>query len=179
MDVSRKQNTPNFQICQHFLPPDRHDVCVSGGKKYSFFRKFGVLCFLETPILKFALLAYYQRCNVSYRFVDFTIFPNLIDPNLDLQLNVLVKWLFEFSLKTFWVQLTSFTEIPVGIWMLKVNNGNTRKMYEICLKLAINMSKLQHHLRCPGVFIVSFEQISYISLFFSLIIAEHVRLGLR
>ena len=30
-------------------------VCVSGGKK-SFFRKFCLLCFLITPVLRFALL---------------------------------------------------------------------------------------------------------------------------
>ena len=36
---------------------------VSRGKKYSFFGKFGVLCFLETPILRFALLPYYRRVN--------------------------------------------------------------------------------------------------------------------
>ena len=34
---------------------------VSGGKKCSFFGKFGVLCFLETPILRFALLPYCQQ----------------------------------------------------------------------------------------------------------------------
>ena len=31
-------------------------VCVSGGKKYSFFGKFGVFCFLENLVLRFALL---------------------------------------------------------------------------------------------------------------------------
>ena len=36
-------------------------VCVSGGKKCSFFGKFGVPCFHETPDLKFALLPYYRR----------------------------------------------------------------------------------------------------------------------
>ena len=34
-------------------------------KKYSFFRKFGVLCFLETPVLRFALLPYYGRLHFS------------------------------------------------------------------------------------------------------------------
>ena len=34
---------------------------VSGGYKCSFFGKFGVLCFLETPVLRFALLPCYQR----------------------------------------------------------------------------------------------------------------------
>ena len=29
---------------------------ISGGKKCSFFGKFGVLCFLETPVLRFTLL---------------------------------------------------------------------------------------------------------------------------
>ena len=32
-----------------------------GGKKCSFFGKFGVLCFLETSVLRFALLPYYRR----------------------------------------------------------------------------------------------------------------------
>ena len=32
--------------------------CVSGGKKYSFFGKFDVLCFLQTPVLRFALLSH-------------------------------------------------------------------------------------------------------------------------
>ena len=36
-------------------------VCVSGGKKCLFFEKFGVLCFLETPVLRFAFLPYYRR----------------------------------------------------------------------------------------------------------------------
>ena len=36
-------------------------VCVSGGKKCLFFGNFGVFCFLETPVLRFALLPYYRR----------------------------------------------------------------------------------------------------------------------
>ena len=36
-------------------------VCVSEGKKCSFLGKFGVLCFLGTPVLRFALLLYYRR----------------------------------------------------------------------------------------------------------------------
>ena len=62
--VSRKQSTPNFQENEHFLPPNTHRcVSVSGGKKCSFFGKFGVLCFLETPVLRFALLPYYRRTD--------------------------------------------------------------------------------------------------------------------
>ena len=35
--------------------------CVSGGKRSLFFGKFGVVCFLEAPVLRFALLPYYRR----------------------------------------------------------------------------------------------------------------------
>ena len=48
---------------------------VSGGKKCSFFGNFGVLCFLETPVLRFALLPYYRRyqcdsipiCSINFQ----------------------------------------------------------------------------------------------------------------
>ena len=60
--VSRKQSMPNFLKNEHFLSPDTHTyVCVSGGKKCSFFGKFGVLCFLETLVWRFALLLYCRR----------------------------------------------------------------------------------------------------------------------
>ena len=46
-------------------------VCVSGGQKL-FFGKFGMLCFLETSVLRFALLPYYRRfanlCFLSFQF---------------------------------------------------------------------------------------------------------------
>ena len=38
---------------------------VSGGKKCSFYGKFGVLCFLETPVLRFPLWPYYRR-NIGW-----------------------------------------------------------------------------------------------------------------
>ena len=48
---------------KHFLHPDTHTyVCVSESKKCSFFRKFGAF-FLETPVLRFALLPYYRQIN--------------------------------------------------------------------------------------------------------------------
>ena len=53
MGVSRKQNTPNTCAYQ-------------GVKKCLFFGKFGLLCFLETPVLRFALLPYYRRYNCIY-----------------------------------------------------------------------------------------------------------------
>ena len=44
-------------------------VCVSGGKKCLFFGKFGVLCFLETPVLRIALWPYYRRIINIRRFL--------------------------------------------------------------------------------------------------------------
>ena len=41
-------------------------VWVSGGKKYSFFGKFGVFCFVETPVLSFVLLPYYRRKYILF-----------------------------------------------------------------------------------------------------------------
>ena len=40
-------------------------MCVSGDKKCLFFGNFGVLCFLETPVLRFALLPYSRRTQDS------------------------------------------------------------------------------------------------------------------
>ena len=46
---------------QTFLTPWYAHVCVSGGKTCFIFGNFGVLCFLETPVLRFAPLPYYRR----------------------------------------------------------------------------------------------------------------------
>ena len=44
------------------LLADKIRTCAyQGGTKCSFFGKFGVPCSLETPILIFTLLSYYQR----------------------------------------------------------------------------------------------------------------------
>ena len=63
--VTRKQSTPNFSENEHFLPHYTHTfVCVLGSKKCLFLGKFGMLCFLVTPVLRFALLPYYRRIIV-------------------------------------------------------------------------------------------------------------------
>ena len=60
--VLRKQSTPNFPKRRTLLTP-----WYAGGKKCSFFGKFGVLRFLETPVFRFfALSPYYQRYMVMY-----------------------------------------------------------------------------------------------------------------
>ena len=54
-------------------PPDMQThVCVSGGKKYSFFGKFDVLCFPVTAVLRFALLPYYRWYTVFVKIITLT-----------------------------------------------------------------------------------------------------------
>ena len=59
-----------FPEKQILLTPDTQIYgCVSWGKKCSFFSIFDELCFLETPVLIFALLPYY-RTNYSIQMLD-------------------------------------------------------------------------------------------------------------
>ena len=47
-----------FRKHEHFLPPDTHThVYVSGVKKFPFFGKFDVFCFLEAPVLRYQRLS--------------------------------------------------------------------------------------------------------------------------
>ena len=49
-----------------YLSPITHTVvCIFGGKKCSFFGKFGVLSFLVIPVLRFAFLPYYRRFTLE------------------------------------------------------------------------------------------------------------------
>ena len=49
----KKTKQTKFSKNEHFLPPHTHThVCISAGKKCSFFRKFSVLCFLFYHLLR-------------------------------------------------------------------------------------------------------------------------------
>ena len=58
--------------------------------------------------------------------------------------------------------------VPVGIYMFKVKNRNTRPRCEICSKLTVKTPE-QSHWRCSGVFIVNFEHTSHLVLVFLLL----------
>ena len=57
---------------------------------------------------------------------------------------------------------------PAGIYLLKVNNRNTKTRFEICPKLTI-MTPDRRHWRRSGVFIVNFEYILHFVLVFLLL----------
>ena len=55
-----KTKHAKFSEKRTFLTPDTHTYVRNGGK-CSLFGKFDMLCFLETTVLRFALLPYYRR----------------------------------------------------------------------------------------------------------------------
>ena len=55
--LKQLQTTSGLKQLPHFR-------CLTGF--YSFSGKFGVLCFLVTPVLRFALLPYYQQNLVNF-----------------------------------------------------------------------------------------------------------------
>ena len=66
---------------------------------------------------------------------------------------------------------------PAGIYLLKVNNRNTRAMCEICSKLTIKAPE-RRQWRHSGIIIVNFEHISHLVLVFLLLILNiFCRLG--
>ena len=75
------------------------------------------------------------------------------------------------SIASFFIKIMFFKCkqcIPAGIYLLKVNNRNTRTRCEICSKLTINTPE-RRHWRRSGVFIVNFEHISHLVLVFLLL----------
>ena len=55
------------KACQIFRKTNiSYPLYISGDKTCLFFGKFDVLCFLETPVLRFALLPYYRRTEVGF-----------------------------------------------------------------------------------------------------------------
>ena len=86
-----------FRKTNIFYPPDTHTY-VSGGKKCSFFGKFAVLCFLETPILRFAVLPYYRRFNLD-RFAHAHPLLKTLNALNVYQINLLQVLLFIHKIK--------------------------------------------------------------------------------
>ena len=89
---------------------------ASGGKKCSFFGKFGVFSFLVTPVLRFALLPYYQRINI-FRLSQVS------------KMELLTNIGNSFCLIRFWIDL----------WRLHLFSVILRKIGRIWLQRALNL----------------------------------------
>ena len=84
--------------------------------------------------------------------------------DIDFIVNCITKNTNRVNRRTF----TSTCGSPVGIYMFKVNNRNTRTRCEICSKLIIKTPE-RCHWRHSGLFIVNFEHISHLVLTFLLL----------
>ena len=51
------------------------------------------------------------------------------------------------------------THFPAGIYLFKVNDGDTRTICEICSQLTMKISERRHWRRSGGIFVVNVEQI--------------------
>ena len=76
-----------------------------------------------------------------------------------------IKTVGEPTKVRFWLWKYMFS---ATIFLVKVNNRNTRKWYEICSKLTIKTPE-RCHWRRSGVFIINFEHILHVLLVFILL----------
>ena len=84
----------------------------------------------------------------------------------------LVNQYLKYILKTLHRSFQSFPyprTNPANIYLLKVNNRDTRERYEICSKITIKTLK-ERQWRRSGVFLVNFEHISHLFLVFLLLV---------
>ena len=106
----KKMGLSAASLCKYVWP---FSLYVSGGKKCSFLGKFGVLCFLETSVLRFVLLLYYQRIYSCWLWTDiWQLFSFSGVLTLLLQFNDLVvynsfvlfqlDWFYHFCCIYFW-----------------------------------------------------------------------------
>ena len=122
--VTRKQSTTNFQKNKHFLPSDTHTyVCVSGGKKCSFFGKLGVLfsCNTRFEIRSFALLP-----TIYQILLRLSLFPPIFwvmrktqyfFPRDSILSQILVKFVYW---KRSWIQMISHLSSLSYINLMKI-----------------------------------------------------------
>ena len=94
----KKRKHPKFSEKRSFLTPYER---VSAGKKCSFFGKFPVLCFLETPVLRFAFLPYYRRVvympiwQLFIQLSKIDVFGYAITSNILFTIDTLKETIFE------------------------------------------------------------------------------------
>ena len=75
--------------------------------------------------------------------------------------------MFQINLSKRFELYNSVIDKPAGIYLVKVNNRNTRTRCEICLKLTINIPQRRQTKRHrSGIFIINFEHISHLVLVF-------------
>ena len=126
----------------------------------------------------------HQEHLSKYKFFKERVYPNFCDVSIlsdyatvtleksavEISKKVANEPLFDFYCMT--SQLLNYLSphFPVGNYMFKVNNINTRRRCEICSKLTLKTPERRYkHWRSSGVSIVNFEHISHLVLVFLLL----------
>ena len=118
-------------------------VCVLVSKKRSFFGKISVLCFFQTPVLRFTFLLYCWQIvdpilQWAFRLASDVLIirveNNIKNAGLisaaSLCLAVKMKW--------------TRTAVLGNIYLFKDSNRNTSRRCKICLKLLIKAPEWRH-----------------------------------
>ena len=130
----KKTKHVNFSEKRTFLTP--WYAHVRNSKKRSFSGKFGVLCFLEIPVLRFALLPYYQRSV----FFPRNVWKYHLKKGGVAAVEVFVnKWKFPWYSVFVNIAVHRINGHLANIYLLKINNRNTRRSWGICSKLTIKI----------------------------------------
>ena len=98
-----------FRKNNYVSPLDRNTrTCKNQGvRKYSFFGKFGVLCFLVIPVLRFVLLPYYQQILTFFWYfpisydLNSTLFGKSCDNSYSMFVITDIKYPFTYGKSNF------------------------------------------------------------------------------
>ena len=110
-----------------------------------------------------SVILFYLQCIIDFAIMD-KLFNNFVSKVLILEFSLkFMKIIYEVCRDA---EKSSY--LPSRIYLLKVNNKNTRTRCEICSKLTIKTPE-RRNWRGSGVFIVTFEHISHLVLVFLLL----------
>ena len=148
-------------------------VCVSVSKKRSFFGKIGVLCFFETPVLRFTFLLYCRQIvdpilQWTFRLASDALII-CVENNMK-NVGLISAASLCLAVKMKWKR----TAILGNIYLFKDSNRNTSRC-KICLKLLIKAPEWRHwprHWRRSIVFIVIPEYILHLFVVFLLLAGQ-------
>ena len=131
-------------------------------------RKFS--SYLQVPVFLPEYLNFFSKQPIKQFANKFPSFSNRKDHKILFNL-IFVYWQKPSSnvrqIKIIQLHVSVSKPFPVGNYLLKLKNRNTKTRCEICSKLTIKIAEGRQW-RCSGILIVNFEHISHLVLVFLL-----------
>ena len=131
-------------------------------------RKFS--SYLQVPVFLPEYLNFFSKQPIKQFANKFPSFSNRKDHKILFNL-IFVYWQKPSSnvrqIKVIQLHVSVWKPFPVGNYLLKLKNRNTKTRCEICSKLTIKIAEGRQW-RCSGILIVNFEHISHLVLVFLL-----------